>query len=678
MKDDSSAVTGWIREWQELMEALRAWRANLTHVPTVHSDEELRDLLVRRERLADQRRAVRRLAREEERELPELDPDPWRFALRDFRRHRHESLLAEAGEEQSEESRAADRHLVREEMENHPDGLFLLPHWHYFGRMHKALDHARVQRETTAVTRIHEFHSLFAARERFRHVTLYLGPTNSGKTYQALRRLAEAANGIYLAPLRLLALEVAETLNAWGVPCNMITGEERIEVEGARHTACTIEMLPLDRRYEVCVIDEAQMLGDSGRGWAWTQAVLGVAADEVNIVGAPESRPALEKLLALTGDPYEIHYLERLAPLQLLRKPVKGIRELEPGTAIILFSRQGVLNLKAEIERSTGIPTAVLYGALPPEVRRRQAQLFASGETPLLVATDAIGMGLNLPIRTLLFAQDTKVIDRQEHPLTPMEVRQIAGRAGRFGKNEVGFVGTYLIPMHHISTSFRLTPHPVKRAHLAPNLDHLLAIASLKGERNPALARLFTTFVQTVKPDPEVYELADLEDQIVLARIADRHRNLGLATRFALSAAPVPLREASAVAAFETMTATVARGRVLSLAKVLPEQAHGVVGGGRLGLLEAAMRVVTLYCWLHFRFPEQFPEIEEAEIQRRKINQEIGTLLKRERHRERTCSICASALPPKHEHAICDPCFVAMRARSRPRCRPPYRRVPRA
>ncbi|MBF0127313.1 MAG: hypothetical protein HQM02_08900 [Magnetococcales bacterium] len=659
------------------MAELTQWGLTLWDAPVQEVDERLRALLYQRDGLTEQHRLVRRLARGLELEFPEIDPDPWRFAARDFRKRRYAAILEEAGELSCEESRVVDRQLVREELETRPDGCFLLPYWHCFGRLHKALDQVRLQREATAITRIHEFHALFAARERFRHVTLYLGPTNSGKTYQALRRLAAAENGIYLAPLRLLALEVAETLNAWGTPCNMVTGEERVEVEGARHTACTIEMLPLGRRYEVCVIDEAQMLGDVDRGWAWTQAILGVAADEVNIVGAPEARPALEKLLALTGDPCEVNYLERLAPLQLLHKPVKGIRDLEPGTAIILFSRAAVLGLKAEIEKKSGIPTAVLYGALPPEVRRRQAQLFASGEAPLLVATDAIGMGLNLPIRTILFAQDAKFINRVERPLTPMEVRQIAGRAGRFGQNEVGFVGTFLIPLHRIATAFRAQPDPVRRAHLAPNLDHLLAMASLREEKHPALARLFSLFTQTVKPDPQVYELADLEDQIVLARIVDRYKHLDLATRFSLSAAPVPLRESVAVSAFEIMTATVARNRVLPLEKVLPEHTHGGGGGGRLGLLEASMRIVTLYCWLHFRFPDHFPELEEAEIRRREINLEIGSLLKREKRQERTCSICASALPPRHEHPICDPCWSAMQQRTRARRRPPFRHASR-
>lgn len=669
-KPDAARVEAFVASWRFLGQELHQWHTLLAQTSPLEAEEALRLLLDKRAALLEQRRMVRREAQALQRELPSPDPAPWRGAVGAYRRRRYESVLAEAGEASTSDTITADRQIVREETD-HPDGLFLLPYWHYFGRFHKTIDQLRLQRETTAITRIHEFHALFLAREQFRHITLFLGPTNSGKTYQALQRLAGAANGIYLAPLRLLALEVAETLNEWGIPCNMVTGEERVLVEGARHTACTIEMLPLQTRYEVCVIDEAQMVGDPDRGWAWTQAILGVQADEVNIVGAPESRPVLEKLLALTQDPYQVHYLERLAPLQLMKKPIKSVRDLEPGTAIIVFSRSAVLALKAEIEEKTGQLTAVLYGALPPEVRRRQAQLFASGDAPLLVATDAIGMGLNLPIRTLLFAQDSKFINRTEHPLTPMEVRQIAGRAGRYGKNEVGFVGSYLIPLHHISTTFQTDPHPIRRANLAPNLEHLLAIASLREEKHPSLARLFAIFVEMVKPDPAVYELADLEDQIVLARIADQFKGLDLTTRFALSAAPVPLRESAAVSAFETMTATVARNRVLSLAKVLPDDAGR---GGRLGLLETSMRIVSLYCWLHFRFPQHFPELEQAESHRRQINREIDLLLKRSKRQGRRCSVCGSGLPAQFKHPICDGCWTRPASTSRsPRGRPSWR-----
>ncbi|MBF0162104.1 MAG: hypothetical protein HQL88_07435 [Magnetococcales bacterium] len=483
-----------------------------------------------------------------------------------------------------------------------------------------------MQKKLSAATRILEFHSLFAARASKRHFTLFLGPTNSGKTFQALKMLADARSGSYLAPLRLLALEVADTLNSWGVPCHMVTGEERIEVEGAMHSARTIEMLSTHLRQEVCVIDEAQMLGDVERGWAWTQAILGVQAEQVCIIGAPEARPAIENLLRLTQEPFEVVHLERLAPLQPLAAPITQFRALEPGTALVAFSRAAVLGLKESLEQRTGAQVAVLYGALPPEVRRQQAELFASGEAPYLAATDAIGMGLNLPIRTLLFAQDHKFIDRRKHPLTPMEVRQIAGRAGRYGKNEVGFVGTFRIPDTHILAALHATPHRIHRAHLAPNFDHLLALANQEGHKKPSLARLLTLFAHAVKPDPDVYEMASLEDQIFLAQITDRYPALAMEIRFILANAPVPLRALTAVLAFERMVRTVAQNHQLLLEELLPPFASHLPIS--LDLLESATRVVDLYCWLHFRFPDQFPELATAQNRRKELNREISKRLR--------------------------------------------------
>ncbi|MBF0096510.1 MAG: hypothetical protein HQM04_05830 [Magnetococcales bacterium] len=486
---------------------------------------------------------------------------------------------------------------------------------------------ARLEKKLSAATRILEFHTLFPARELQRHFTLFLGPTNSGKTYQALRILADARTGSYLAPLRLLALEVADTLNSWGVPCHMVTGEERIEVDGALHSARTIEMMSTHLRQEVVVIDEAQMLGDADRGWAWTQAILGARAERVCIIGAPEARPAIEKLLRLTEEPYEVVNLERLSPLQPLAAPVMKFRALEPGTALVAFSRAAVLGLKESVEQQTGARAAVLYGALPPEVRRQQAELFASGQAPYLVATDAIGMGLNLPIRTLLFAEDQKFIDRRKHPLTPMEVRQIAGRAGRYGKNEVGFVGTFRIADDHIMSALHTAPHAIHRAHLAPTFDHLMALANLqRQDRKPSLARMMLLFAHAVKPDPTVYEVAALEDQIFLAQITDRYPALAMEIRFALANAPVPLRALSAVLAFERMVRTVAHHHPLGLDEVVPLFSEEFPPS--LDLLETAMRVVDLYCWLHYRFPEQFPELEPAQERRRSINREISRLLR--------------------------------------------------
>jgi len=118
-----------------------------------------------------------------------------------------------------------------------------------------------------------------------RNIICHVGPTNSGKTYNALKELQNAKSGIYGGPLRLLAWEVCDKLRGQGVRCNLRTGQERDVVEAATHDSCTVEMVDLSRHYQCAVLDEVQLIGDSDRGWAWTQALLGLCASEIHLCG---------------------------------------------------------------------------------------------------------------------------------------------------------------------------------------------------------------------------------------------------------------------------------------------------------------------------------------------------------------------------------------------------------
>ncbi|MEE8616481.1 MAG: helicase, partial [Roseateles sp.] len=164
--------------------------------------------------------------------------------------------------------------------------------------------------------------SFDAARKLGRKVTLYLGPPNSGKTYSAFERLAQALDGAYLAPLRLLALEGRDRLVGRGVPCSLLTGEESVPAENARVVSSTIEMVNTRDVIDVAVIDEAQMIFDDSRGWAWTQAIVGVPARELIIIGSAYAAPAIERLLQLCGEKPEKRYFERKQQVQLMPAPV--------------------------------------------------------------------------------------------------------------------------------------------------------------------------------------------------------------------------------------------------------------------------------------------------------------------------------------------------------------------
>lgn len=277
------------------------------------------------------------------------------------------------------------------------------------------------------------------ARRMKRHFVLHVGPTNSGKTYDALERLKKASKGIYLAPLRLLAFEIYDRLNEAGVVCNMITGEEEIILDGATHASATIETVSTSTLYDVAVIDEGQMIGDEQRGGAWTRAILGVCADEVHVCSDESCVDLLTSIIEECGDTYEISHNERAVPLKFDNSShfvfPKSVQEKD---ALIVFSKQSVIAVSAELQRN-GIKTSMIYGSLPYDVRMNEVRRFVEGETQVVVATDAIGMGLNLPIRRIVFLETKKFDGHVKRPLSVSEIKQIAGRAGRRGIFEVGY-----------------------------------------------------------------------------------------------------------------------------------------------------------------------------------------------------------------------------------------------
>lgn len=277
------------------------------------------------------------------------------------------------------------------------------------------------------------------AREMNRHFILHIGPTNSGKTYHALERLKDASSGVYLGPLRLLALEVYERMKEYGTPCTMLTGQECIEEPDSRITASTIEMLDIDKEYEIAVVDEVQMVADELRGHSWTRAILGVCAKEIHLCMSPAAEEVVKHLIELGNGTYEVCRYERKTPLELEEKPITFPDDVQDGDALIVFSKKAVLNVAGRLE-SQGIAASVIYGSLPPEIRRRQMHLFNSGKTKVVVSTDAIGMGLNLPVRRIVFMEIEKYDGNTTRALDISEIKQIAGRAGRYGLYESGYV----------------------------------------------------------------------------------------------------------------------------------------------------------------------------------------------------------------------------------------------
>lgn len=305
-------------------------------------------------------------------------------------------------------------------------------------REEKALREQQL-REITELYRVFSPESYFErARTLQRMFVLHVGPTNSGKTYDAIEDLKTHTPGAYLGPLRLLALEMFDKLNDAGIPCSMLTGEESIPVEGAQVVSSTIELCNFNARYKTAVIDEAQLIADRNRGSAWLRAICLVDAEMVHICMAPEALPFIEGLIKSFGDPYNVVWHKRLAPLRYAGR-CRGYADFRPDDAIICFSRKSVLSTAAILEKH-GFHASVIYGALPPEARRNEVRKYLAGENNIVVATDAIGLGISLPIKRVIFAETEKFDGKEFRQLTTAEIKQIGGRAGRYGLNEYGEV----------------------------------------------------------------------------------------------------------------------------------------------------------------------------------------------------------------------------------------------
>lgn len=468
------------------------------------------------------------------------------------------------------------------------------------------------------------------ARALQRSVTLYVGPPNSGKTHAAFERLAQAHSGAYLAPLRLLALEGRDRLVARGVPCSLLTGEENDPAPGARVVSSTIEMVSTNTPIDVAVIDEAQMIFDGSRGWAWTQAIVAVPANELVIICSDFAVPAIERLLGLCGERCSVRAFERKQHVQLLPRAV-SVDTLKLGDAVVAFSRRDVLTLRDRISAG-GHPVSVIYGALPPEVRRREAERFATGATHILVATDAIGMGLNLPIRRVLFSTMTKFDGTDDRPLDESEVHQIAGRAGRYGLHEEGFAGVLDSAEPHAARRLRdaLQKHPRAprdfKAPVAPNPWHVKTIAQRLHKTR--LREVLGVFVEQLKLDDAHFAVAELDQMLELAEALDKTAaKLPLRERFTYAQAPVDTRTESLFQEFLDWSSR----HALTGTAGKPWFLDAVDGHSRLDRMEQALRGCTLWLWLDLRFPGVYGHVEEVHALRAELNDGIERQLKGKR-----------------------------------------------
>ena len=515
------------------------------------------------------------------------------------------------------------------------------------------------RKEELLAKTIRDFKNLFPlARLLNREIIFHVGPTNSGKTYEALQALQTADTGYYLAPLRLLALEGYENLRAEGVGVSLITGEEEIIDEESTHISSTIEMMNGSVEVDVCVIDEIQMINDRDRGWAWANALIGVPAKKVILTGSADVLKAVTELCEYLEEPLTVKTFERKNELKLLSYPTP-IKQIEEGTAVVAFSRRDVLGLRHQLSQRYEV--SVVYGNLSPEVRREEARRFREGKSQILIATDAIAMGLNLPIKTLLFSKDNKFDGLRRRELLPTEVAQISGRAGRYGLEEVGYIGALDEKCLETISSKFYQPLPTIELPFSvmASLEHVMLIGEiLETEKLSTILNFFADNMEFEGP----FIAANIDSMLEISAIVDEYK-LDLMTRFHLACAPASISSPYIESVFHRYIKQIeANQSVIYIPpRDLPPYAHT-----NEMMLDAEDRVreISLYLWLSFKFEAFFPDTEKAIQTRVRLNSFIENSLKQGNFIKK-CNRCGKSLDFTYRFSICDGCFTKGRRGNR-------------
>ncbi len=461
------------------------------------------------------------------------------------------------------------------------------------------------------------------ARSLNRKLKFFVGPTNSGKTYNAMKELKLANSGIYLAPLRLLALEGYEELKTSKIEASLITGEDQILDEEAAFICSTIEMLDFELDIDVAVIDEVQMLDDPERGWAWVNAIIGCPAKTVIMTGSVNALDSIKKIASYLGEELEIIKHKRKTPLKVMARHV-SLDNLEAGTALIAFSRSDVLKFKQKLQKKYRV--SVIYGNLSPEVRRDEARRFREKRSDILIATDAIAMGLNLPIKNILFTTYTKFDGISKRKITVNEIVQIAGRAGRYKLFDVGYLGaTKKDVLFYIKEEFEQAIKTIKPPfNVKINSEQLKALAS--HIKTDSLTKILKFFKDNMSFDGP-FIASNISSIIEASRIVDKKKGLSLEDKYLLAQAPITTKSTIILQAYESYIAAVIKKRVCRYKPsiTLPKKA---ITQKDLLLVEDEVKKISLYLWLSYKFPELFLDYDKAIILRNNFNSFIEKSLK--------------------------------------------------
>eukprot|EP01080_Neovahlkampfia_damariscottae_P010409 gene10409-2938_t len=465
------------------------------------------------------------------------------------------------------------------------------------------------------------------ARKLKRKIVFHTGPTNSGKSFSSIERLLKSKTGVYCSPLRLLATEVYTKLNSKGVNCSLMTGDDKREIENSNHISCTVEMFNVNKRYDCVVIDEIQMINDPNRGHAWTKAFLGAISEEIHLCGEERTIKIIQKLCQVTGDELEIKKYERLTPLEISKKSIHSWKDLKKGDCVITFTRREIFRIKNEIEQQTKFKVAIVYGSLPPETRVKQAELFNStnNDYDVLVATDAIGYGLNLNIKRIIFYKVTKFDGMQIRNLNSSEVKQIGGRAGRFqSRYPLGEITAFKKEdLNYIEQQYYKPNKSIRYAGIAPSFKKLEeAFFELEHLQFSQILEKFLEISNTEKK----YFICDMEDQIEIAALID-DIEMPFSDRLKFTMVPIDTDNMKSMSALKRFAHYHSKGEIVRIQKknlnLNPKTSS------ELSELESYYQLLTAYCWLSYQFEDTFIQRELAKTLQLQCSHIIEKVLKK-------------------------------------------------
>ncbi|KAG8001480.1 ATP-dependent RNA helicase SUPV3L1 [Nibea albiflora] len=446
------------------------------------------------------------------------------------------------------------------------------------------------------------------ARAIQRKVVFHAGPTNSGKTYHAIQRFLSAKSGVYCGPLKLLAHEIFEKSNTAGVACDLVTGEERtfMDSEGraSGHVACTIEM---------CSV---------------TTPCL--CADEIHVCGESAAIEFIRELMYSTGEEVEVHTYQRLTPFSILDQAVESLDNLRPGDCVVCFSKNDIYSISRQIE-ARGLECAVIYGSLPPGTKLSQAKKFNDPEDPckILIATDAIGMGLNLSIKRIIFNSLIKPNindkgEKQMETISTSQALQIAGRAGRFSsKFKEGEVTTmYRDDLPILKEILSHNVDPIETAGLHPTAEQIEMFAYHLPDAT--LSNLVDIFVSLSQVDG-VYFVCNIDDFKFLADMI-QHIPLNMRSRYVFCTAPINKKQPFVCTSFLKFARQFSRDEPLTFDWICRHVSWPLIPPKNikdLVHLEAVHDVLDLYLWLSYRFMDMFPDTASV----REIQKELDDII---------------------------------------------------